>query len=198
MYMRDEDRCPAGLWIRLLAFGLDYVPIAAYLGLVVGAGAGLNRLAPHVVHGLFGNPARAELTGFALITLPVALYFALSEASASQGTWGKRVLGLKVVDGLGRRLGLFRSLGRSALKFVPWELAHAWIWQITFARDPSSARYTLGLVVVWVLVALNAASVVVSRDRRALYDRAAGTLVERAARRTAAARPCGSSAAASR
>lgn len=53
--------------------------------------------------------------GFALVTLPVGLYFAPSEASAWRATWGKRRLGLAAVGPGGARLGLGRSLARTWL-----------------------------------------------------------------------------------
>jgi len=84
-----------------------------------------------------------------------------------------------VTDVAGRRLSILRSIGRTMLKFVPWELAHACIWQVTFARDSSSAIYILGFAIVWLLVGANVVSLLVSPTRQTLYDRVAGTVVVR-------------------
>lgn len=177
--MSHDARRPAGLWVRLAAFGLDYLIIAAYLTGLVAAGVLLRLFSPWTAGALFGHPIAGELTGFLLITLPVGLYFALSEASPRQATWGKSRMGLKVTDLEGRRLGRLRSLGRNVLKFVPWELAHACIWQISFAADPSAPIYSIGLAVVWSAVGANLFSLLASPCRQTLYDRLARTVVVR-------------------
>ena len=63
----------AGLWPRALAFGVDYILIAAYLVVLVAAGVAVRALAPGLAGAAFGNPFAGELTGFVLITLPVTL-----------------------------------------------------------------------------------------------------------------------------
>ena len=139
-----SDRLPtASLPARAAAFGLDYLLIAAYLVVAVGAGVLLRLLAPEPSRAVFRDPLRGELTGSVVLTLPITLWFALSERSTAGGTWGKRRMRLRVVTGDGRRLSLGRSLLRSGLKFLPWELAHAVIWQFSAAgptRRGCSAR----------------------------------------------------------
>ena len=170
---------PAGFWLRALTFAWDSLPIAVYLTLLVVAGIVGERVWPTVAGGVFANPISGEATGFLVITLPVSLYFALFEASPRQATWGKQRVRLKVTDLAGRRVSHARSLGRTALKLVPWELAHACIWQISFATDRSSPVYAVGFSVVWFLVAVNVLSMLASPRRQTLYDRIAGTLVVR-------------------
>lgn len=62
---------------------------------------------------------------------------------------------------------------------MPWELAHLCVWQVNFAPDPSAPIYAVGFIVVWLLVAANIVSVLVSPSKQTLYDRLAGTVVER-------------------
>lgn len=169
----------AGLWPRLQAFGVDYLVIAAYLVALVGAALAAQRLAPGSTTGLFGNPGSGELTGFLLLTLPVTLYFALMESSARQATWGKQKLSLRVMGRDGQRLSRGRSLARTALKFVPWELAHACIWQVTWAGPRPSPWIAAGFTLVWVLVGANGVSLLASRKRQTLYDWLSGTVVTR-------------------
>ena len=133
---------------------------------------------------LFSNPISAEMSGFALITLPISLYFALSEASSSRATWGKRKRHLRVTDLAGGRISPARSLSRTALKFTPWELAHACIWQITFAADKTLPIYMVGFALVWLLVVANVISLLISPKHQTLYDWAAGTLVVTASERS--------------
>jgi len=179
--MPTSARRPAGLWVRARAFAFDYVPIASYLAILIAAGSLLNRYFEPAARALFGNPVAGEASGFLLITLPVSMYFALLEASSRQATWGKGRLGLRVTDLQGRRLSVPHSLGRTALKFAPWELAHACIWKILFADNPSSALYVLGFTTVWAFVGANILSVYLSPTRQALYDRLARTVVTRGA-----------------
>jgi uncharacterized RDD family membrane protein YckC len=169
----------AGLWPRVLAFAVDYILIAAYLVVLVAAGVATQALAPAVARAAFGNPFAGELTGFALITLPVTLFFALSESSAQQATWGKRKLHLRVQRLDGQRLSRARGLGRAALKFVPWELAHACLWQVTFAGPRPSPLIGVGFALVWVLVGANLVSLLVNRKHQTLYDWLSDSVVVR-------------------
>lgn len=167
----------AGLGPRAAAFALDYLPIAGYLVVVVALGAALGLAFPDAMARAFGQAARAQAIGFALVTLPVGLYFALSEAPAWWATWGKRCLGLAVVGPGGARLGCGRSLARTGAKLVPWELAHAAVWGIALAGgEPTPAHQAL-LAAMWLLVGANAVGIAVGR--RAVYDVLAGTRVVR-------------------
>lgn len=143
--MSAADGGPAaGLLRRCAAFALDYVLIAAYLVVVFAAGALLRLAAPAAAAApLFGDPLIAELTGFLTLTLPVSLYFVLTESSSAGATWGKRRMRLRVVTDGGERLGLGRSALRTALKFVPWELSHALIWRFAFASGDAPGYLTL-------------------------------------------------------
>jgi len=168
---------PAGMWVRVLAFAIDYLPIAAYLVVLVAGGAWLGRSSQPLARVLFGGPVAAEATGFLLITMPVTLYFALFEASSRQATLGKARMGLMVTGLSGLRLSPLRSVGRTVLKFIPWELAHACIWQVSFARDKSSAIYAVGFAIVWLIIGTNVVSLLVSPTRQTLYDRVVGAVV---------------------
>jgi len=180
----DASHRPAGLRVRVFAFAIDYLPILAYLALVVAAGAVVGRTFPEALARPFAHPASAQATGFALVTLPVVLYFALSEASVHRATWGKRRRGLQVVGVDGGRLGLARSSLRTCLKFVPWELAHTAVWGMSLSGgDPAPTHLAL-LALVWVLVGVNAVGILVWQ--RAPYDVVAGARVVRCGRRARA------------
>ena len=127
----------AGLLPRLKALALDYIVIVLYLVLVVALSVLLRPLVPSFFGAAFGSQHSSELFGFITVTLPVSLYFALSEASSRQATWGKHRAKLKVCRVKdGNRLSMARSLSRTALKFTPWEIVHASIWYITFIQVP--------------------------------------------------------------
>lgn len=170
----------AGLWQRSKAFAFDYLILVGYIVVMTGVVFLAGRLAPAAVAALFNHRASAQLTVFVILTLPVALYFVLLEASPRHATWGKRRLRLEVRRADGAPLGFARSCARTALKFVPWVLSHSLIWQLRFTPDSAVALSSWGFGLVWLLVLANALSVLLNPRHRALYDLAAGTMVIRA------------------
>jgi uncharacterized RDD family membrane protein YckC len=167
----------AGLWARVVAFALDYLIIAVYLILVAAVGGLVNLAFPGLARVLFGNRIAGQAIGFALVTLPVMLYFALLESSVWQASWGKRRLGLRVVDARGGWLSLAHALARTALAFAPWELSHTLIWQLHFTTAESPALVTAGFILVWLLVGANTVNLVLRPSHQTLYDWLAGTHV---------------------
>lgn len=165
---------PARVGIRLRAFLLDYALFLGYALVLFGAAVLFSSpLLP-----LFsGSATTAQATGFAVLTLPVTLYFAIAESSVWQGTWGKRRLGLQVVDRAGKRLGFGRSFLRSAVKFLPWELGHYAVWQFRSPAGETESQATVALIVVYGLLAVYIALPLVTASRRSLYDYVAGTQV---------------------
>jgi uncharacterized RDD family membrane protein YckC len=158
-------------WRRLLAFGLDYLVIAAYIATLTAASFAVRQFLQLSI----GSPTtlRERLLGHAIA------FFSLMEASVHQATVGKRALGLRVVTTQGGRVPVGRALLRSALKFAPWELAHTALWHtpgvFTATAAPTPINWVgYGLSVVgagWYIVSLFVGS------RRTPYDRAAGTRV---------------------
>jgi len=173
----------AGFWQRVKAFALDYVIILLYLAaitllnLVLNSPYRVNHLVFSITHWLFENRVSAQLTGFLLLTLPISLYFAISESSKRQATWGKERMKLIVTDSNGERLTFWRSLARTFLKFVPWELSHTLIWQINFSPQTNSALINYSFILVYVLIGLNIASLLIMKKHQTLYDLLAKTYV---------------------
>jgi uncharacterized RDD family membrane protein YckC len=161
--------------VRLRAFILDYVLFLCYAAVLGGTAV----LFPTAIQSLFGKSAASDqLWGFTLLTLPVVLYFAITESSARQGTWGKQRLGLRVVDRLGCRIGFGRGLVRAAVKFVPWELGHYAVWQFYHTGGDPPAHVMTVLIAVYVLLAVYLALPFVTVSRRSVFDFVAGTRVE--------------------
>lgn len=161
----------AGAWRRILAFGLDYLVILGYAGLLLAVGmtalSGLRQanLAPW----------QAQLLGFISLTLPVLLYFALGESLAG-ATLGKRLTRLRVTNSSGKRLGLLPSLVRSGAKFLPWEIAHTAVHRVVQPDAAPGWPYlfyiSLGLAGLYLWGLLRPL-------HRPLYDRLAGASVRR-------------------
>jgi len=104
-----------GFWRRFRALSLDLL-----LWLVIGVLV-LIFIDPLIVAPV-PNPNLFEkyvehiwALGFPLL---VFLYFPLSESSALQGTIGKLVLGIKVVDAEGKRISVFRAVWRMSAKLL--------------------------------------------------------------------------------
>lgn len=168
---------PPGFGRRLAAVGLDYLVILIWVGVVTALGVAGRALAPGLGQALFSHPLAGELVGFGLLTLPVALYFVLSEASPSGATWGKRRIGLRVVTLDGRRIGPWRSSVRTAVKLLPWEVAHFAVWQLSAGPTVPDPIPYLALGVVWAIVGASLATALVTRRRRGAHDLVAGTMV---------------------
>jgi uncharacterized RDD family membrane protein YckC len=171
----------ASLRQRIGAFLLDYLVIALYIILLVFISVGLG-MGPFrgAFSTMFANPNISEISAFLLLVFPVILYFALFESSSWKATWGKRKLGLVVIDKYGERLTLPISFVRSIIKFLPWELTHACLWRIPgwpLAPTTPSPIIIAGLALVWILVAAYLISILTNEKHRSLYDLIAGTAV---------------------
>ena len=175
-----RDLVPASLWRRIGAFGLDYIPIAAYLAALTGVVA-LLRLTPLATRlgRVYADPYAGQLAGTLAFDLPVMAYFTLFEASGWEATPGKRRLGLRVVTTTGDRVSLPQAAARTLLKFLPWEIAHTSIWHTPGwpqHAQPTAANY-VGYALVYVLGTVYIITLLRSDKRQTLYDRLAHTRV---------------------
>jgi uncharacterized RDD family membrane protein YckC/type II secretory pathway pseudopilin PulG len=136
----SQDRY-AGFWIRVAAAVIDgwvIVGMGAIGALVLGAAGLLTDTAPE-----------AAVAGYYIVALSASwLYFALSESSSKQATWGKRAVGIVVTDVGGNRLSFGRASGRAFAK---------WLNELTFG-------------IGWIAVAL-------TEKKRGLHDFLAGSFV---------------------
>ena len=183
LLLSKEAAAVAAGWRRLAAYFVDYLVIALYIALlaavstVVRTALGLGLEPPSTTR----DRLLGHALGFAVLTLPVLLYFALTEWSGAQATVGKRVLRLRVTDAHGKRIGFGQSLLRSAVKLAPWEIAHAALWHTRgwpIDPQPTALNWT-----GWILSLLLVGSYVVALfvgTRRPPYDRIAGTRVAHA------------------
>ncbi len=96
----------AGFWIRLVALCID--------GIIIGAIVSL------FFKGIGQPPVTTELFSVSqIVTLLVGyIYFAALQSSPWQATVGKRLLGLRVTDARGQRLGFGRATGRYFAKII--------------------------------------------------------------------------------
>ena len=168
-------------WPRIAAFLLDYLLILVYLGILALVGLSLT-LGPlgEAWSALVSTAARKDLLAFFTTVLPVMAYFVWSERSPAGGTWGKRKLGLRVVDSQYGRISLGQALIRSALKFAPWQMAHTALIHIPgfpmAPHDPPTWSVWM-LITMWLVVAVYLIGLTQLGGRRTPYDRISSTRV---------------------
>jgi uncharacterized RDD family membrane protein YckC len=123
----------------------------------------------------FDAPLHADAFAFTVLVAPVVVTFTVQEASTQQATLGKRVVGLRVTDSSGRRMGIGRALGRSVVKFAPWQLAHSAVFGLR--ADGDRAGLLVLAVLAQVLVLASTVATVIDPLHRAVHDHVAGTRV---------------------
>jgi uncharacterized RDD family membrane protein YckC len=138
----------AGFWIRFLAYVIDriVIGIAAAPFYVILVLPGLLRMI-HEAQSGGGEPSTEmilSIIGSASIFLVLVfvgywLYEALLTASSWQGTVGKRLLRLKVVDEAGNRISFARSTGRFFAKILSQLIL--WIGFIMVLSRTKSAAF---------------------------------------------------------
>ncbi|GHO41920.1 RDD family protein [Ktedonospora formicarum] len=97
----------AGVGIRFLALIIDGIII----GIVIGILSGILSLAMH------DNPAGAGSTGGGLGSLIALIYILFMEATQG-GTFGKKILGLRIVKEDGSPIGWSESIIRTLLRII--------------------------------------------------------------------------------
>lgn len=149
----------------------------AVIWLWFGGLAGLSRLPVVRRSGypaLFRKPATADLAQLVTGVLPVWAYLTAGDAT---GAGSKRSAGLRVVGADGGTAPLARLALRSAVKLLPWQLAHLALGRLIGPgrRSPRVAAAGFGAALG---LAGTSVAVAASRpDGRALHDLAAGTRV---------------------
>lgn len=163
----------AGLKPRTAAWIIDFLIIFSYAGVLFIVGWLLRSTTSISLR--WDSAIARDLVVFATLIFPVILYFSLQESSARQATIGKRKQGLMVINANGRRLSTGRALLRSGLKFLPWQMAHTAIFQITSGND-SAIMFAISIL-AQALVILSLLFLVMDKRHRTLYDLLAGTSV---------------------
>ncbi len=152
----------------------DYLIIACYLVIIT-----ILSLLTSANDWLFTNRVQAQGSAFLFLTFPVILYFSILESSVEQATWGKRRMGLKVVDHNGDQISFVTAFVRTLLKFIPWEISHTLIWEISFSPQANSLLINAGFAIVYLLMGLNIASLLISKTHQTVYDFLTKTYVEK-------------------
>ncbi len=158
---------------RLVAFALDWLVIALWCGVLLGAVFFLSAGTPRK----FSGPWTAQAVGFLSLTLPVTLYFSFMESSRWRATLGKRIVGLRVSTISGERLGFGTAILRNGIRFVPWELGHVCAWQASYSPDGEIPNWLLAPLVLSMTLSLWWVGSLLFKNC-APYDRWTGTRLE--------------------
>ncbi|HTI61144.1 RDD family protein [Mucilaginibacter sp.] len=106
----------ANFWWRLLAYIIDYVMLIIVFG-VAGTFLGFIEAYTGIqTESLFDDSS--DLTLKLLLVVCFFLYHSIFESTRAQGSVGKIICQLKVVDAEGRRIRLRRALGRNLAKIL--------------------------------------------------------------------------------
>lgn len=103
-------------------------------------------------------------------SVPVWLYFWLSDASGRGATLGKRIFGIRVAREDNKALGLGRAFARTVVKLLPWELVHLSAFALSNDLDTFSVAQTVGLAAANLLMLIYLGLAFTSRGRRSVHD----------------------------
>lgn len=126
------------------------------------------------------DPVNGEIIGFATLTLPVILYFTLSEKGKYLGTIGKRKIGLQIVSKSLNKASIKQLLLRNCLKFLPWELAHFFIYRLFYFNSLSKTIpdwVLTGLIVSQGLVLIYLLCIIFTKNNQSIYELLSRTIV---------------------
>lgn len=161
--------------MRFKAFMLDYVLIFAYLIVLVI----MNLFLFPSLQSFFSESlVEAQLTGFLMVTLPISLYFIISDSRILGQSFGKRIMGIKVVNEKEEILPIVHSIWRTILKFLPWELSHYLTYRLIFLGEAEVPfnYYVIGGF-IYVLMFAYILTSIFSKEKKSLYDMLAKTHV---------------------
>jgi uncharacterized RDD family membrane protein YckC len=119
------------------------------------------------------NPVTGELIAFVTLTLPVIFYFMLSENGKYAGTIGKRKLGLRIVSKTLTKASLGQLLIRNCIKFLPWELAHFFIFRLFYftSTNKTTPDWVLtGLISSQLLAIIYMLFIIFNKNNRSIYE----------------------------
>ena len=153
------------------AFIIDYVIILIYIGMLLGMSLLVSRIFKLKLDNL--SPVAGELIAFVTLTLPVILYFTLSENGKYAGTIGKRKLGLHVVSKPLTKASFGQLLIRNCIKFLPWELAHFFIFQLFYFNSNNKATpdwVLTGLITSQLLAIIYLLFIIFNKNNRSIYE----------------------------
>lgn len=165
----------ASLKKRLFSLLIDYLVILGYVLCLLGATLLFYTL--FFKEGIpYLNQLQQNLVSFFTLLFPVYLYFIISEIKNKHASIGKRKAGIYLASMSGN-LQLWRILLRDFLKLLPWQMAHMAMFDVLANNSEPTTFFYGCITIVYGFPLVNVAFMVFRRDRRALHDIIAGTIV---------------------
>lgn len=163
---------------RVAAYVADCVILFAGLLMLQAVLYPINPILTMQRGGAVSTPGRLHAWVFATATLPFLLYFAATIGSSRQSTLGMRWMGLRVEEVGGVRLSLARSLVRSIVLLLPFELNHTVMFHLTPASgaEPSAGLW-MGIAAVWLALGTHVVVMFMTPRRQSVHDLVAGSVV---------------------
>ncbi|MBB6512809.1 putative RDD family membrane protein YckC [Gracilibacillus halotolerans] len=157
----------ASFWLRFYAFLIDYIIIFIYLIFILLTGF----LFPSMQNLFNGSVIIAQLTGFLLVTLPVSLYFIISDSYVGKQSIGKKKVGIRVVTNNGEATSILRMAFRTLLKFLPWELSHFLAFRLIHIGEGEVPfiYYLIGIL-IYALMFGYILSAIFTKRKQSIYD----------------------------
>jgi len=116
IYFPTEDNL-ASFWIRLLAYFIDYILTSIVFSFFVPPS--ILAIYKRLLNNTYTMGDVNTYSLFLLLTFIIVVFYnTVCEASKMQGSIGKRVCGIVVVDADGRRLSFMKAFFRNLGKFV--------------------------------------------------------------------------------
>jgi len=154
--------------MRFKAFMLDYLLIFTYLIVL----AIFNIFLVPSVQSLFaGSLVVAQFTGFLMVTLPVSIYFIISDSVMGKQSFGKKKMGIQVVNERHEAIKVHHAIGRTLLKFLPWELSHYLVYRLVYLRDTEvPLNYYIIGGIIYALMFAYILTALFTKRKKSLYD----------------------------
>lgn len=159
----------AHLLRRVGAMGIDVALILGWAAVLGGLATFLRTTEVQL------GPSAWDLVALLTLVGPVTVLFAVQEASPAHATFGKRRLQLRIVTVTGDAPSFGRTLARSVVKFMPWQLAHTAVFRLAAGSD--SVTFLLLAMMAQLIVVASILMMIFDAQHRALHDLIAGTRI---------------------
>lgn len=171
-----DSQSPAGIGRRIGAYLIDSLLLAtaALLLQAIAHFVGMNPLTNGVAA---ASGASVHLWVSASVTLPYLMYFTILFRRGA--TVGMTALRIRVASDDGERLPWVRSIVRSAVLLIPFEINHATLFHPEPLWNDPSATLPAATFIVYAVVALYVLVMLLTPERKSIHDLAAGSVVVR-------------------
>ena len=167
----DEQVNYAKLKQRFKSLFIDYLLISGYAVSLMGVTVGFCLIVYHKIPR--SSSIALQFIAFALMILPVFVYFVITESGKARASIGKRKAKIHI---LYQNSEFASSLLRNLIKLLPWQLAHMAVIEGVYSASVSPfviICYGLSVILPIIYIAI----VFVRKDHKSIPDLIAHTVV---------------------